>query len=71
MDHLTSEQVAKINKVSLAEKHECSAEYVSQVLKGGRRANTDKAKAILKDGFEIIKVLEGTTTLEPTKSQSV
>lgn len=69
MDHLTNEQVSKINKVSLAEKHECSAEYVSQVLKGGRSANTEKAKAILKDGIEIIKVLEGTTVHEPTKTQ--
>lgn len=65
MDNLTNEQVAKINKVSLAEKHKCTPEYVSQILKGGRSANTDKAKAVLADGHRIIKILEGESNQQP------
>ncbi len=59
MNHPTNEQIAKINKVALAEKHKCSDAYVHNVLRGIRDANTEKAKAILKDAIEIIRVLEG------------
>jgi len=61
MDLLTSSQIRKINKTALAEKYKpCSAEYVTQILSGKRKANSKKAKAILEDANEIIAVLEGT-----------
>lgn len=69
MEHLTNEQVGKINKVALAEKHNCSAAYVAQVLKGEKKANSQKAKDVLKDGLEIIAVLEGNPT-EQTQTEN-
>jgi hypothetical protein len=59
MEHLTIEQVAKINKVPLAEKYNCTPAYVALVLKGERRSKTKKAKLILQTGHDIIKILEG------------
>lgn len=58
MGNLTPEQVKKINKQALADKHGCSQRYVSLILKGKREANTDLAKAIIKDAKKILNVLE-------------
>jgi cyanate lyase len=56
---LTKEQIRKINKTALAEKHGTSQSYVSEVLHGVKSTNTDKAKAIYKDAIGIVEVLEG------------
>lgn len=61
MQSLTKQQIAKINKESLAKKHKCSSTYVSLVLEGKRLPSTLKAKAILEDGTSIIEILEGET----------
>ncbi|MDO6808121.1 hypothetical protein Q4603_05860 [Zobellia galactanivorans] len=55
---LNPSQRRKINKAALAEKHDCSAEYVSQLLAGRKKPSTDKAKAIIADSMAIIEVLE-------------
>jgi len=70
MEHLTTEQVAKINKVPLAKKFDCSASYIAQVLKGQRKSKTKKAKAILENGLELIKLIEGEPAQE-TQSQNL
>lgn len=58
MSKLTINQLKKINKTSLAQKHSCSGEYVKQVLLGDKKAKSKKAKAILEDGLRIIEILE-------------
>lgn len=59
MKALSPEQVNKINKKSLAEKHNVSRWYVSMILRGYRRANTEKAQLILSDAHNILKIVEG------------
>ena len=59
MTTLTSEQIKKINKTSLAKKHGATQAYVSFVLSGERQAKSKKAQAILADAHKILTVLEG------------
>lgn len=56
---LTKEQIRKINKTALAEKHGSSQSYVSELLHGVKPSNTEKAEAILADAIRIVEVLEG------------
>lgn len=63
MNILTTEQIKKINKTALADKHNSTQGYVSMILSGERRAKSKLAQEILKDAHSIIKVLEG----EPVK----
>lgn len=58
MEHFTKAQRKKINKSALAEKHDCSATYITLVLKGEREKNTDLAKAILKDAKVMLEIFE-------------
>ena len=48
----------KVRFASLAEKHNCDPSYVSKILNGEREANSEKAKAILKDAKRILKIIE-------------
>lgn len=61
MELLTKENIRKINKEALGEKHGCSGEYVRQILNGSKSQETEKAKAIIEDAEAIIKVLVGNT----------
>jgi hypothetical protein len=58
MEHITKEQRKKINKPALAKKHNCSDAYIRLVLKGQREDNSEKAKAIIKDAQDMLKILE-------------
>ncbi|MEO1029910.1 hypothetical protein [Winogradskyella sp.] len=53
---LSEEHRKKVNKSTLAAKHECSGSYVSRVLKSERFPTKGKAKAILNDAIKIIEV---------------
>lgn len=53
----TKEQIAKINKKALGDKHGCSGEYVGQVLIGHKTTST-KAKLIIQDAIKLLSVLE-------------
>ncbi len=59
MGSLTTDQIKKINKKALAEKHNCSDAHVGKVLRGEITQNRDKAKQIYRDAQSIIEVLEG------------
>lgn len=62
MEYLTTTQADKINKTALAQEHDCTRSYVSQVLRGKREANTKKSRAILKDGNALIAIIESKKT---------
>jgi len=54
----TENQLKKINKTALAEKHNCTPKYVGMVLREVRPANTIKAQAIVKSANDILQILE-------------
>ena len=58
MPHLTPDQIKKINKPALAQKHNCTDSYVRLVLNAKRKDYSDKAKAILADAEKMIQILE-------------
>lgn len=68
MGHFTKEQIQKINKTALADKHGCTSQYVGQVMSGARADQTDLAQAIIKDVEGILKVLEGFDPRESKQS---
>tara|TARA_R100001369_G_scaffold47280_2_gene73674 strand:- start:751 stop:981 length:231 start_codon:yes stop_codon:yes gene_type:complete len=49
-------QIKKINKSALAEKYECTEQYIGQVLRGEKGKNK-KAKAIRKDAQAVLKIV--------------
>lgn len=59
MRTLTKEQIRKINKTALAEQHDTSQSYVSEVLYGIKGTKTEKAKSIYEHALKIVEVLEG------------
>lgn len=61
MDVLTENQLKKVNKQSLADKYSVTWQYVNAVLQGKRNANSKKAKSILQDAHNILKILETET----------
>lgn len=58
MPHFTTDQIKKLNKPAIAEKHNCTDTYVRLVLKNARKDNSDKAKAIIKDAKKMLEILE-------------
>lgn len=58
MAGLTRSQREKIKKVALAEKYNVSSAYVGQILRGDKEPNTVRAKAIMRDALEILKIVE-------------
>jgi len=61
-NEFTESQIKKINGKLLADKYECSAEYVKMVLRGKREANTDTAKGIIADAKAILNIAEAQPT---------
>jgi len=57
MTPLTEKQRKKIKTKGLAEKHNCTIRYVEMVLKGDRESVSEKAKSILQDAKELLKIL--------------
>ncbi len=60
----TENQIKKINGKLLAEKYDCSPEYVKMVLRGKREHNSDKAKGILADAKAILEIAESKTEIQ-------
>jgi cyanate lyase len=58
---LTKEQIRKINKSALAEKHGTSQSYVSEILYGIKSNKTQKAKAIFDDAIKLVEVFDAQT----------
>lgn len=52
----TDEQLKCIKRTSLAKKHNVTGEYVGQIIRGEKEANSDIAKAILEDAKAIIEL---------------
>lgn len=58
MSTLTPEQIKKITKSTIAKKHNCTGQYVGQVLSGIREDNSEKAKAILETAKKMLEIIE-------------
>ncbi|MDI1305384.1 MAG: hypothetical protein PSX42_11150 [bacterium] len=58
MEHFTKAQRKKINKSALAVKHDCTATYITLVLKGEREDKSELAKAILLDAKNMLEIFE-------------
>lgn len=56
VSQFTKEQLKCIKRVTLGKKHGVTGEYVGQILRGEKEANTDVAKAILEDARKIIEL---------------
>lgn len=54
----SDKQILAIKPKVLAEKYNCTQEYVRMVLKGKRLSNTGTAKGIIEDAKKIIEVIE-------------
>lgn len=54
-------QIKKINGNLLADKYECSPEYVKMVLRGERKSKSEKAKGIIADARAILEIAEPLT----------
>ena len=63
MAKFTEEQRRYVNASALATKWKVSEQYVSQLLKGDKKANSYVAKNIIKDAEDIIKILESSPNL--------
>ena len=55
----TKTQIRKINKTALADKHGTSQSYVSEILHGTKKHDSELSKRILNDALQIVAVLEG------------
>ena len=53
------ENIRKIRLAALAEKHNCTYDYVLYVLNGTRRGNSPLAKAIITDAQAIVDIVDG------------
>lgn len=56
--HFTDEQLKNIKRTTLAKKHNVTPEYVGQIIRGEKEANSDVAKAILIDAKKIVELIE-------------
>jgi DNA-binding transcriptional regulator YdaS (Cro superfamily) len=63
MADFTNEQRRYINASALATKWKVSPQYVSQLLKGDKKANSEVAINIINDAIEIIKIIENSPNL--------
>lgn len=61
---LTKTEIQKINKTALANKHNTSQQYVSEILYGVKKANSPLAKAIVADALKILDILIGEPVAE-------
>jgi len=54
----SEDQIKLLKPKVIAEKYDCTPEYVVLILRGKRLANTDTAKGIIEDAKRIIEVIE-------------
>lgn len=59
MELLKEEDWRKISPKHLAEKHNCSAQYVNFIVRGKREAKTTRAKGVLQDAHAIVDIYNG------------
>jgi hypothetical protein len=55
---LNKEQIKKINKTALAEKHGCSQVYVSEILYGLKPNSTELSKRVVADAMVLTAIFE-------------
>lgn len=60
----TTEEIGKLRLTLIAEKHQCSTDYVRKVLKGIRERKTDTAKSIVQDAVNMLAIVERETKIE-------
>lgn len=57
----TKEELEKIRVTAIADKYECSREYVRRILKGDSPRNTIISQKILQDAADMFDILERET----------